>query len=272
MSETIAQLELVKVGDILKIKWPNEKNSNESQASASNSSNVNHKVKVIEIRQCKKHNVIELYDKKHSKDKRNERTNVRMQSHLKYKLFFLDTGIIKSCRLYDLKYKIIEACGTESITELSNNSTATSCSRGNMNMEEESHYKKRKTNDYHNTDRNGLVCLSTRSLIDPTKVNKVLPSHRYILAPMVGASELPFRILCRRYGSDLGYTPMISSDRYVNESEYREQEFQTCNEDSPVVAHFSANKPDVSELKYIEYYWNQLHITTVALYSFIVHC
>jgi tRNA-dihydrouridine synthase 1 len=37
---------------------------------------------------------------------------------------------------------------------------------------------------------------------------------------MVGGSELAFRLLCRRYGCDLAYTPMISSDRFINDSTY----------------------------------------------------
>ena len=41
-----------------------------------------------------------------------------------------------------------------------------------------------------------------------------LPSHQRILAPMVGGSELAFRLLCRRYGCDLAYTPMINSQVY----------------------------------------------------------
>jgi hypothetical protein len=36
-----------------------------------------------------------------------------------------------------------------------------------------------------------------------------LPNHSLVLAPMVGGSDLPFRMLCRRYGADLCYTPMM---------------------------------------------------------------
>jgi hypothetical protein len=47
-----------------------------------------------------------------------------------------------------------------------------------------------------------------------------------ICAPMVGGSELAFRLLTRRYGCSLAYTPMISSSRFPLEKEYRDQEFQ----------------------------------------------
>eukprot|EP00605_Chrysophyceae_sp_TOSAG23-4_P003006 GSChrysophyteH1.ASY1.ANO1.3311.1 assembled CDS len=60
---------------------------------------------------------------------------------------------------------------------------------------------------------------------------------------MVGGSELAFRLLCRRYGCDLAYTPMISSTRFAEDAEYRKQEFQTTPEDRPLVAHFSGNNP-----------------------------
>jgi len=72
---------------------------------------------------------------------------------------------------------------------------------------------------------------------------RALPSHRLILAPMVGGSELAFRLLCRKYGADLCYTPMMSSAQFAADPEYRRREFQTVPEDRPLVAHFSGNDP-----------------------------
>jgi len=60
---------------------------------------------------------------------------------------------------------------------------------------------------------------------------------------MVGASELPFRLLCRKYGAQVAYTPMISSVSFVESSSYRSTELQTTPQDRPLVVHFSANNP-----------------------------
>jgi hypothetical protein len=68
-------------------------------------------------------------------------------------------------------------------------------------------------------------------------------SLKYIVAPMVGASELAFRLLCRKYGATLAYTPMINSEKFAVDADYRREEFQTTPEDRPIVAHFSANNP-----------------------------
>lgn len=67
---------------------------------------------------------------------------------------------------------------------------------------------------------------------------------QHILAPMVGASELPFRLLCRKYGAQLCYTPMMSSAKFSSDHSYRKDEFQTIPEDRPLVCHFSANDPE----------------------------
>eukprot|EP01046_Picozoa_sp_COSAG06_P017824 COSAG06_NODE_1224_length_10198_cov_15.139816_6_plen_286_part_00 len=70
-----------------------------------------------------------------------------------------------------------------------------------------------------------------------------IPTHERICAPMVGGSELAFRLLCRRYSCDLAYTPMINSARFATDPEYRAEQFQTTPEDRPLVVHFSGNDP-----------------------------
>ena len=67
---------------------------------------------------------------------------------------------------------------------------------------------------------------------------------QHTLAPMVGASELAFRLLCRKYGATLAYTPMMSAAEFSRSETYRRTEFQTIAEDRPLVCHFAANQPE----------------------------
>ena len=71
------------------------------------------------------------------------------------------------------------------------------------------------------------------------------PRYTYILAPMVGASELPFRLLCRKYGAQLCYTPMMSSSQFADSDSYRVEYFGSSHQvhvaDHPVYAHVHAN-------------------------------
>ena len=50
-----------------------------------------------------------------------------------------------------------------------------------------------------------------------------LGSPRYWCAPMVGASELAFRMMVRKYGASIATTPMIAAGGYVQSASYREQ-------------------------------------------------
>lgn len=70
-------------------------------------------------------------------------------------------------------------------------------------------------------------------------------TYRFVVAPMVGASDLAFRLMTRRYGASLCYTPMFYSDRFVQDADYRERVFQTVPEDRPLVVQFAANNPQV---------------------------
>uniref|UniRef100_A0A0G4GXB1 tRNA-dihydrouridine synthase n=1 Tax=Chromera velia CCMP2878 TaxID=1169474 RepID=A0A0G4GXB1_9ALVE len=61
---------------------------------------------------------------------------------------------------------------------------------------------------------------------------------------MVGQSDLPFRLLCRRYGADVAYTEMFYSDRIVNDPSYLPSVLHTHPEDTPLVIQLCGNDPD----------------------------
>lgn len=65
-----------------------------------------------------------------------------------------------------------------------------------------------------------------------------------MVAPMVDNSELPFRMLCRKYGANAAYTPMLHSRIFSENEKYRSSEFSTCKEDRPLFVQFCANDPD----------------------------
>jgi tRNA-dihydrouridine synthase 4 len=57
-----------------------------------------------------------------------------------------------------------------------------------------------------------------------------------IEAPMVRHSKLPFRLLCRRWGCDIVYTPMIMAGSFVKSPQYRDIEMLTTERGRPGLA------------------------------------
>ncbi|CBI21377.3 unnamed protein product, partial [Vitis vinifera] len=88
-------------------------------------------------------------------------------------------------------------------------------------------------------------CLTGESRIERAWAHwKKLGQPKLIVAPMVDNSELPFRMLCRKYGAQAAYTPMLHSRIFSENEKYRSQEFTTCKEDRPLFVQFCANDPD----------------------------
>jgi tRNA-dihydrouridine synthase 1 len=71
---------------------------------------------------------------------------------------------------------------------------------------------------------------------------------RTVLAPMVDQSELAWRIISRKYGADLCYTPMYHARLFATSESYRNDMFSELDGDEkvdrPLVVQFCANKPD----------------------------
>ncbi|KAL3943312.1 MAG: hypothetical protein SGBAC_002640 [Bacillariaceae sp.] len=76
--------------------------------------------------------------------------------------------------------------------------------------------------------------------------NSRLHNKALVVAPMVDQSDLPFRILCRQYGANLCFTPMIHSRLLLDSEAYREKfMIKVVEADRPLIAQVNGSDPEI---------------------------
>ena len=83
----------------------------------------------------------------------------------------------------------------------------------------------------------------------PTDSSTILKNKALVVAPMVDQSDLPFRLLCRSYGANLCFTPMIHAKMFMDKEAYHHKFWNldkgTPKEDRPLIAQFCGSDPHV---------------------------
>ena len=80
-------------------------------------------------------------------------------------------------------------------------------------------------------------------------------SPKYALAPMVDHSDLPFRLLCRKYKTELTYTQMYNVNSLTTEDVFEKTIIKEINElDYPCFIQFASHDPEIllKSAKFIE--------------------
>ncbi|TFY53891.1 hypothetical protein EVJ58_g9185 [Rhodofomes roseus] len=80
-----------------------------------------------------------------------------------------------------------------------------------------------------------------------TEFRTGVPSLSNVAAPMVNQSDLPFRLLVRRYKTSLVYTQMLLPEKILNDKDYLDFHLRGLGEpeDRPVVVQLCGNDPEM---------------------------
>lgn len=69
--------------------------------------------------------------------------------------------------------------------------------------------------------------------------------YPFFLAPMAGYTDLPFRLLCRKYGAALAYTEMVSAAGLAREHKKTRELLKSSPEDKPLAVQLFGNEPNI---------------------------
>lgn len=87
--------------------------------------------------------------------------------------------------------------------------------------------------------------LSTTHNIHEDDDDDILRDKIFAVAPMVEQSDKAFRLLCRKYGANLCFTPMIHARWFVQKKSHRQKMWEFSAADRPLVAQFCGSNADI---------------------------
>ena len=85
---------------------------------------------------------------------------------------------------------------------------------------------------------------------------------------MVDISHLPYRLLCRRYGAELCFTPMLNAKRFVHYADYREKHITTHPDDRPLLVQFCGDDPDILLEGFLSFLFISFHVLFLEIIFF----
>lgn len=77
------------------------------------------------------------------------------------------------------------------------------------------------------------------------KIGNITLNNNIFLAPMAGITDLPFRIMCKRYGAGLTYTEMVSSKALYYDDKKTMSLIATTDEEKPFAVQIFGSDPDI---------------------------
>ncbi len=74
------------------------------------------------------------------------------------------------------------------------------------------------------------------------KIGNLKLKNPLLLSPMVDVTDLPYRLLCRKAGASIAYTPMLYTSQLLNKNEATQKLIKTNKADSPLGIQITGSK------------------------------